>query len=73
MNTQPSTLPNTRRVLTIDETAQVLASGRSTIYNLINANRLEALKIGRKTVITTASVEAFLAGAPRIGREGNAA
>jgi excisionase family DNA binding protein len=40
----------------IDEAAQMLNCGRSSIYELIDAGRLELVKLGRSTRITDRSV-----------------
>ena len=40
--------------------------GRTTVYGLIAAGKLEALKLGSRTLVTAASIEALLAGLPRV-------
>lgn len=40
----------------INRTAKTLGVGRSTIYKLIKAGQVDALKIGTRTLITTASI-----------------
>lgn len=40
----------------INRTAKALGVGRSTIYKLIKAGQVDALKIGTRTLITTASI-----------------
>jgi excisionase family DNA binding protein len=40
--------------------------GRSTLYGLIADGRLEAVKLGRRTLITDASIASFIAGLPRL-------
>jgi excisionase family DNA binding protein len=42
--------------------------GRSTLYGLIADGRLEAVKLGRRTLITEASIASFIAGLPRLPR-----
>jgi excisionase family DNA binding protein len=44
----------------IPETQRQLGMGRSTIYEVIKANQLEAVKIGRSTRIVVASRRAFV-------------
>jgi excisionase family DNA binding protein len=44
--------------LSINDTAQTLGIGRTKIYELINAGQLETVKIGRRTLVRTASVRA---------------
>lgn len=40
----------------ISRTAKALGVGRSTIYKLIKTGQVDALKIGTRTLITTASI-----------------
>ena len=40
----------------INRTAKTLGVGRSTIYKLIKTGHVDALKIGTRTLITTASI-----------------
>ena len=40
----------------INRTAKALGVGRSTIYQLIKTGQIDAIKIGTRTLITTASV-----------------
>jgi excisionase family DNA binding protein len=49
------------------ETENILGVSHATLYRLINAGRLDARKVGGKTVITATSIEAFLASLPKIG------
>ncbi|MCB4771050.1 helix-turn-helix domain-containing protein [Ancylobacter sp. Lp-2] len=44
--------------------ARILSVGRSTVFEEIRAGRLEARKIGRRTLITRAAIEAWLAALP---------
>ena len=44
----------------VPEAAQLLAIGRSTIYELIADGHLETVHIGRAVRITTDSIEAFV-------------
>ncbi len=45
---------------TVEGTARVLNVGRSTVYELLKSNELEAVKIGRSRRITTASIKAMV-------------
>ena len=49
------------------ETENILGVSHATLYRLINAGRLDARKVGGKTVITATSIEAFLASLPKVG------
>ena len=46
------------------ETEAILGISHPTLYRLIHAGRLDARKIDNKTVITAASIEAFIAALP---------
>jgi excisionase family DNA binding protein len=48
---------------TIKGAAQALGVGRTTIYDLIRQDRLEKVKLGRRTLITTASIRKLIEGA----------
>jgi hypothetical protein len=39
---------------------------RPTFYNLVRTGQLEALKLGRKTIVTAEAERAFLANMPRL-------
>ena len=43
--------------ISINDAAKALGVGRSSVYNLIKSGRLEALKVGRRTLLTTASIK----------------
>jgi excisionase family DNA binding protein len=40
--------------------------GRTTVYGLIAAGKLDAVKLGSRTLITAASIEALLTSLPRV-------
>jgi len=42
--------------LSIKETAKALGLGRSSIYALLKGGRLTAIKVGRRTLVTTNSI-----------------
>lgn len=53
--------------LSIPETGKTLGgTSRATIYRMINRGELEAIKLGARTIITTESIEARVAAAPRL-------
>jgi len=51
------------------ETETLLSVSHAQLYRLIGAGRLDARKIGSRTLITAESIEAFLASLPKIGPE----
>jgi len=58
-----------RALYSIKETEALLSISHAQVYRLINDGRLDARKIGAKTVITAASLESFLALLPKLGHE----
>jgi len=43
--------------ISINDTAKVLGIGRSSVYALLKSGRLDAIKIGRRTLLTTESIK----------------
>ena len=54
--------------LTVDEAAQVMRVGRSTVYRLVREGELPLLKIGRRSVITRQAVDGFMTATAGRGR-----
>lgn len=57
--------------LSIPETGKALGGegdplSRATIYRMINRGDLEAFKLGARTLVSLASIEALTAAAPRL-------
>lgn len=48
-----------RVLVTIDEAAEALGVGRTTIYLLMKQQNLQQAKIGRRSLITAKSVRAY--------------
>ncbi len=46
--------------VSINDTAKALGLGRTSIYALIKDGRLDAFKLGRRTLIKTASIRALI-------------
>ena len=42
--------------ISINDTAKALGVGRSSVYSLLKSGRLDAIKIGRRTLLTTESI-----------------
>jgi predicted DNA-binding transcriptional regulator AlpA len=57
----------TRVLFSPREVEAILGVSHATVYRLINAGRLDARKIDAKTVVTAASLSAFIAGLPKAG------
>lgn len=49
-----------RKTYKIDEVAQALGLGRTTIYKFIREGELQKIKLGRSTLISATSVDALL-------------
>lgn len=49
-----------RLLLTIEQTSQTLSLGKTTIFGLIKAGELEAVKIGRATRVPLVAAEEFV-------------
>ena len=47
--------------ISINETAKVLSLGRTTIYAMIGDGRLEAFKLGRRTLVKAESIRRLVA------------
>lgn len=56
-----------RLAVTIDEACVMTGLGRSTVYRLIAAERLDARRAGRRTLVMVASIRAYLDSLPRVG------
>ncbi len=46
-------------LLAVPETCHALGIGKTKLYDLISAGRLEVVKIGRKTLIRASSIRAL--------------
>ncbi|ACA18347.1 Prophage CP4-57 regulatory [Methylobacterium sp. 4-46] len=53
-----------KRAHTIAEVVQISGAGRTTIYAEIAAQRLKAKKLGRRTLIMSDDLEAWLSNLP---------
>lgn len=51
-----------RLAYSINETARTLSLGRTSIYAMIADGRLEAFKLGRRTLVKAASVRQLVEG-----------
>lgn len=53
--------------ISIGEAVRRFGIGRTKIYELIQCGKIEAFKLGRRTLINVDSVQALIAELPRIG------
>lgn len=53
--------------ISIGETVYRFGIGRTKLYELINNGEIEAVKLGRRTLICTSTVRAFVDRLPRLG------
>jgi excisionase family DNA binding protein len=51
-----------KRALRVNEVVTAYGISRSTIYNLINGNKLRTIKVGKRRLIPVESAEALLRG-----------
>lgn len=51
-----------RLAYSVNETARALSIGRTSIYAMIGDGRLEAVKLGRRTLIKADSVRRLIGG-----------
>lgn len=49
--------------VSINDAARALGLGRTSIYALIKEGKLEARKLGRRTLVTTESIRSLMDGA----------
>jgi excisionase family DNA binding protein len=45
---------------TIEQTRELLACGRNSVYNLVKSNELTLIKMGRRSLITDDSIRAYI-------------
>jgi excisionase family DNA binding protein len=62
LRAQPPPIPASPRAVSIIQAGLMLNVSRSTIYRMIGAKRLRAIKVGARTVIPIASLDAILEG-----------
>jgi excisionase family DNA binding protein len=51
---------NTPLLHTIEQTRELLACGRNSVYNLVKRNELTLIKMGRRSLITDESISAYI-------------
>lgn len=50
----------------INETADALRLGRTNVYSLIKSGKLSTVKIGRRTLVKTSSIDALINGSDTV-------
>ncbi len=58
----PSNDERPARLLTVTEVAQALRVSNMTVYRLVSAGELPALRVGRSVRLRAADVESYLSG-----------
>lgn len=53
--------------ISVGEAVQRFGIGRTKLYELIQSGEIEAVKLGRRTLIRTQSASDFFSGLPRAG------
>jgi excisionase family DNA binding protein len=53
--------PQQKKLLTVEEAAQVLSLGRTFFYNLLRCNEIASVKIGRCRRVPFEALEAYVA------------
>jgi excisionase family DNA binding protein len=48
--------------ISIKDAARAIGIGRTKLYELINSGELQVLKIGRRTLVSAASIKALVSG-----------
>jgi len=52
-------MPEKPLLCSVEEAGRLLSIGRSRIYELMNDGELDSRKLGKRRLITTASIESF--------------
>ncbi len=61
MQNQPD-MPNERRVVTLNEAAQILRISRGSAYEAAKRREIPTIRIGRSLLVPAAALERMLAG-----------
>jgi excisionase family DNA binding protein len=60
------------RLLSLPEASPLLGLRTTSIYAALKTGRLQAIKVGAKTLIAESEIARFRASLPTIGRQGDA-
>jgi excisionase family DNA binding protein len=58
---KPATVPAPRLAVGVEEAAELLGLGRSSVFILMKDGTLKSLKVGKRRLIAMSELEAFLA------------
>jgi excisionase family DNA binding protein len=59
-----------KRALSVEEAAKAAGVGRTLLFEEIRKGRITARKVGRRTIITTDELDAWLKALPTAGKGG---
>ena len=60
-------MTTTQENISVSEAVRVYGIGRTKLYELIHNGNIEAVKLGRRTLIRTESARNFIDSLPRVG------
>lgn len=55
------------QLLSVDQALALLGIGRTSLYELVAQGHLKPVKLGRRTLIKAADLQAFVAALPPVG------
>ena len=58
-----------RENITIGEAVHMFGIGRTKLYELMQSGHIEAVKLGRRTLVRTQSARSFIDNLPRVGEQ----
>ena len=58
-----------KTIYSTDEVCEFLGIGKTSLYKLINNKKIDAIKIGRLTRISSESLQSFIKSAPAYASE----
>lgn len=56
------TKPHAKPTMSMSDAAQYLGVGRSTLYELVRTRQLRSIRVGRRILIPTHALDAYIAG-----------
>jgi excisionase family DNA binding protein len=63
-------MENPKRAMSVEEAAKAAGVGRTLLFEEIRKGRITARKVGRRTIIMTAELDAWLKTLPTAGKGG---